>query len=56
MENESNLVLAGKRAVVTGAGHGIGHSIALALAMAGADVAITARSAPEMENKSSRAR
>ena len=36
--------LTGKRAVVTGASRGIGRSIALAFAQAGADVAITARS------------
>jgi NAD(P)-dependent dehydrogenase (short-subunit alcohol dehydrogenase family) len=41
--------LAGKRAVVTGASRGIGRSIALALGGAGADVAVVARTADELE-------
>lgn len=39
----------GKSAVVTGASRGIGRSIALALAEAGADVAITARTQSELD-------
>jgi NAD(P)-dependent dehydrogenase (short-subunit alcohol dehydrogenase family) len=41
--------LSGKRALVTGGSRGIGRSIALALAAAGADVALTARRQPELD-------
>src|SRR4030042_4453296 len=42
--------LEGKAAVVTGAGRGIGKTIALTLAEAGADVAVVARSTGEIED------
>ena len=41
--------LAGKAALVTGASRGIGRAIALSYAEAGADVAVLARSSPELE-------
>lgn len=41
--------LSGKTAIVTGAGRGIGRSLALALAREGADVALAARSADQLE-------
>ena len=41
--------LAGRVALVTGGGRGIGRAIALALAGAGADVAVTARTGSEIE-------
>jgi NAD(P)-dependent dehydrogenase (short-subunit alcohol dehydrogenase family) len=48
--------LKGRRAVVTGAGRGIGRDIAQALALAGADVAALARSAAEIERVAGEAR
>jgi NAD(P)-dependent dehydrogenase (short-subunit alcohol dehydrogenase family) len=49
MPEADALPLAGRRAVVTGASRGIGRSIALAFARAGADVAVTARTSGEIE-------
>ncbi len=56
MSQYSQSLLAGQRAIVTGAGRGIGRSIALALAQAGADVAVTARSSHEIEQLASEIR
>ena len=49
MTDKDKLALAGRRAVVTGGSKGIGRSIALTLAGAGADVAVIARGLPELE-------
>lgn len=46
---QSVLPLAGRRVLVTGGSQGIGRSIALTLAAAGADVAVSARRLPELE-------
>jgi 2-deoxy-D-gluconate 3-dehydrogenase len=42
--------LEGKIAVVTGAGRGIGRAIAIAMASAGADIALAARTEPELQS------
>jgi NAD(P)-dependent dehydrogenase (short-subunit alcohol dehydrogenase family) len=48
--------LDGSRALVTGAGRGIGEACALALAAAGADVVLASRSSDELEAVAERAR
>ena len=48
--------LEGKRALVTGSGRGIGRGIALTLAEAGADVALCARTARELEETAAQVR
>ena len=47
--------LAGKTALVTGAGRGLGRAVALGLALAGARVALVARSAGELGTTADRA-
>jgi 3-hydroxybutyrate dehydrogenase len=54
--NEILPPLHSRRALVTGAGRGIGRSVALALAAAGADVALSARSRAELEQVAGEAR
>lgn len=49
MFNPSNYPLSGRMALVTGGSKGIGRSIALTLAGAGADVAVSARNLAELE-------
>jgi NAD(P)-dependent dehydrogenase (short-subunit alcohol dehydrogenase family) len=47
--NEAHQPLSNRVAVITGASRGIGRAIALALAAAGADVAVSARGQPELD-------
>ncbi|HEY7021814.1 MAG TPA: SDR family NAD(P)-dependent oxidoreductase [Ktedonobacterales bacterium] len=49
MAEEASLLLAGKRAVVTGASKGIGRSIARTYARSGADIVAVGRAAEELE-------
>jgi short-subunit dehydrogenase len=47
---DENRALEGRAALVTGASSGLGRATAIALAQAGADVALVARSAEELES------
>src|SRR5579875_209910 len=49
MPQNAHLAFEGKKAVITGASRGIGRSIALAFAEAGADVGIAARTESDLE-------
>ena len=49
MSDQKPFSLTNRRAVVTGASRGIGRTIALTLAQAGADVAVAARTLPDLE-------
>ena len=56
MQQETDKVLSGQVAVVTGAGRGIGRALAVALAGAGADVALLARTRSQLEEAQSEVR
>jgi 7-alpha-hydroxysteroid dehydrogenase len=47
---DENRALEGRAALVTGVSSGLGRATAIALAQAGADVALVARSAEELES------